>query len=151
MITAYDISQLVGEAWPKALTPENLISVFLHSGIYPLCLEKITAKKLAPSASTHHSGGKTIDQNLAVPKTGKGERNSTHFVTLSSNSCVFLCLPLLACYFSSHVQPLTLFSFLPFLNFLFLLLFCCYLVQFLLLHFLSKLFLSYTSSSDYKC
>ena len=68
VITVYDISQLVGEAWPKALTPENLISGFRHSGIYPLCPEKITAEKLAPSASTHHSGEKSIDEILAVPE-----------------------------------------------------------------------------------
>ena len=64
---------------------------------------KITAEKLAPSASTHHSGGNTIDEILAVPKPGKGkQRNSSHFVT-----CVYLSW--LA--FFSHVQPLTLFSF----------------------------------------
>ena len=68
-----DISQLVGEAWLKALTPEYLISGFLHSGIHRLSSEKKTAEKLAPSANTHHSGGKTIDEILAVPKPGKGE------------------------------------------------------------------------------
>ena len=49
VITIYDISQLVGEAWPQALTLVNLISGFSNSGIYPLNPAKITLEKLAPS------------------------------------------------------------------------------------------------------
>ena len=49
VITIYDISQLVGEAWPQALTPVNLISGFSNSGIYPLNPAKITLENLAPS------------------------------------------------------------------------------------------------------
>ena len=88
VITAYDISHLVGEAWPKAITPENLISGFRHSGIYPLCPEKITVEKLAPSASTHHSGGKTIDQILAVPEPEKGETKKQQPAFVVSGRCI---------------------------------------------------------------
>ena len=88
VITAYDTSQLVGEAWPKALTPENMISGFRHSGIYPLCPEKITAEKLAPSASTHHSGGKSIDEILAVPEPQKGETKKRQQGFVVSGRCI---------------------------------------------------------------
>lgn len=90
VITAYDISQLVGEAWPKALTPENLISGFQHSGIYPLCPEKITAEKLAPSASTYHREEKTIDEILAVPEPEKekGETKKRQPGFVVSGRCI---------------------------------------------------------------
>ena len=73
VITIYNISQLVGEAWPKSLTPENLISGFRHSGIYPLCRAKITPEKLAPSTSTKKKSQKSIDETLAPSDTSKDE------------------------------------------------------------------------------
>ena len=88
VITVYDISPLVGEAWPKALTPENLISGFRHSGIYPLCPEKVTAEKLAPSASTHHSGEKSIDEILAVPESEKRETKKQQPGFVVSGRCI---------------------------------------------------------------
>ena len=72
VITIYDISQLVGEAWPQALTPVNLISGFSNSGIYPLNPAKITLEKLAPSQLTNPMAGaqpkKSIDDILVVPQ-----------------------------------------------------------------------------------
>lgn len=72
VITIYDISQLVGEAWPQALTPVNLISGFSNSGIYPLNPAKITLEKLALSQLTNPLAGaqpkKSIDDILVVPQ-----------------------------------------------------------------------------------
>ena len=72
VITIYDISQLVGEAWPQALTPVNLISGFSNSGIYPLNPAKSTLEKLAPSQLTNPLAGaqpkKSIDDILVVPQ-----------------------------------------------------------------------------------
>jgi hypothetical protein len=41
--------ELLGKAWPLALTPNNLISGFVKADIYPLNPSKITEKELAPS------------------------------------------------------------------------------------------------------
>lgn len=72
VITIYDISQLVGEAWPQTLTPVNLISGFSNSGIYPLNPAKITLEKLALSQLTNPLAGaqpkKSIDDILVVPQ-----------------------------------------------------------------------------------
>ena len=38
VITEADLAGLVGQAWPLALTPSNLISGFCKCGIYPLTL-----------------------------------------------------------------------------------------------------------------
>lgn len=73
VITIYNIGQLVGEAWTKLLTPENLISGFRHCGIYPLCRAKITPEKLAPSTSTKKKSQKSIDEILAPSDTSKDE------------------------------------------------------------------------------
>ena len=73
MITIYNIGQLVGEAWTKLLTPENLISRFHHCGIYPPCRAKITPEKLAPSTSTRKKSQKSIDEILAFSDTSKDE------------------------------------------------------------------------------
>ena len=90
VITIYNISQLVGEAWPKSLTPENLISGFRHSGIYPLCRAKITPEKLAPSTSTKKKSQKSIDEILAPSDTSKDEistkKKAPGFV--SSGRCI---------------------------------------------------------------
>ena len=49
VITENNISELLGKAWPQALTPNNLISGFVKTGIYPLNPSKISDKELAPS------------------------------------------------------------------------------------------------------
>lgn len=36
IITEYDISGLVGKAWPQALSPSNIMSGLCKTGIYPL-------------------------------------------------------------------------------------------------------------------
>jgi len=74
VIIIYNISRLVGECWPQALTPANLISAFCNSGIYPLNPSKITAEKLAPSQTTNPPAGQSaalklsIDDILVVPE-----------------------------------------------------------------------------------
>ena len=50
VITEADLAGLVGKAWPWALTPNNLISGFTKTGIYPLNPGRITDHYKAPSA-----------------------------------------------------------------------------------------------------
>ena len=47
VITEGDLASLVGQAWPVALTPSNLISGFCKSGIYPLNPGRITDRHIA--------------------------------------------------------------------------------------------------------
>ena len=55
VITEQDIARLLGEAWPLALTPSNIIAGFCKSGIYPLNPGRISDRELAPS-KTFSSG-----------------------------------------------------------------------------------------------
>ena len=48
-ITEADLACLVGQAWPLALTPSNLMSGFCKSGIYPLNPGRIVDRHMAPS------------------------------------------------------------------------------------------------------
>jgi len=49
VITEYDISRLLGKAWPQALCPSNVMSGFCKTGIYPLNPGRISDYELAPS------------------------------------------------------------------------------------------------------
>lgn len=49
IITEDDLASLVGQAWPLALTPSNIMSGFCKSGIYPLNPGRITDRHKAPS------------------------------------------------------------------------------------------------------
>ena len=49
VITEADLAGLIGKAWPLALTPNNLISGFTKTGIYPLNPGRITNHSKAPS------------------------------------------------------------------------------------------------------
>ena len=77
----YDISRLVGEAWPHALTPVNLVSGFSELGIYPLNPAKISSEKLAPSQPTNPPPGahpkKSIDDILVVPEAPQKSSTTT--------------------------------------------------------------------------
>ena len=46
------IASLVGEAWPQALTPLNIMGGFRKCGIYPLNPGAVTDRQLAPSHAT---------------------------------------------------------------------------------------------------
>ena len=52
VITSDVIASLVGEAWPQALTPLNMMGGFRKCGIYPLNLGAVTDRQLAPSHAT---------------------------------------------------------------------------------------------------
>ena len=123
----------------KSTNSRKSYNGFLHSGIHRLGLEKITAEKLAPSASTHHSGGKTIDDIVAVSKPGKETKKQQPLCHFCHQIPVFSCVYLswLAIFLLTFSLSLFfLFSLSSIFSF-----FCCYLVQFSLLHFLLKLFL----------
>ena len=55
VITEQDLAGLLGEDWPLALTPSNIIAGFFKSGIYPLNPGRISDRELAPS-KTFSSG-----------------------------------------------------------------------------------------------
>ena len=48
-ITKYDVSQLTSKPYLKALTPENLISAFRRTGIYPFSNTVISDAQVAPA------------------------------------------------------------------------------------------------------
>ena len=50
-----DLAYLVGQAWPLALTPSNLISGFCKSGIFPLNPGRIIDRHTAPSRALFES------------------------------------------------------------------------------------------------
>ena len=52
IITSDVIALLVGEAWPQALTPLNIMGGFRKCGIYPLNPGAVTDRQLAPSLAT---------------------------------------------------------------------------------------------------
>ena len=49
VITEYDISGLLGKAWPQALSPSKVMSGFCKTGIYPLNPGRISDHELTPS------------------------------------------------------------------------------------------------------
>ena len=48
-ITKYDVSELTSKPYLKTLTPENGISAFRRTGIYPFCNTVISDAQVAPS------------------------------------------------------------------------------------------------------
>ena len=65
VITEADLAGLVGQAWPLALTPSNLISGFCKCGIYPLNPGRITDRHMAHS--TVYNGEKEHSWSLNSP------------------------------------------------------------------------------------
>ena len=52
VVTSDVIASLVGEAWPQASTPLNIMGGFRKCGIYPLNPGAVTDRQLAPSHAT---------------------------------------------------------------------------------------------------
>ena len=78
VITESDLAGLVGKTWALALTPSNLISGFMKTGIYPLNPGRITDRQTAPSRVYNDGELSEIPQSL----TGYSQS-----VSISSSSC----------------------------------------------------------------
>ena len=65
-ITRYDICNLVCKAYPKALTPSNIISSFRKIGIWPLNRDVVPDEKLAPNRITTTVTAEEDDQSEEV-------------------------------------------------------------------------------------
>ena len=55
VITTNHLAQLLAQAWPRAVTPVNIMSGFKKCGIYPLNPGEISDWQLAPSKVFRHS------------------------------------------------------------------------------------------------
>jgi hypothetical protein len=77
-ITKYDIAQLTSKPYLKALTPENLISAFRRTGIFPFNKTNIADSQVAPSIIYKES-----EDNV---KESEDETTSTNIVTTSVES-----------------------------------------------------------------
>ena len=79
VITSDVIALLVGEAWPQALTPLNIMEGFRKCGIYPLNPGAVTDRQLAPS---HATTTLTYSQSDFTLTKGTAQRFSQEQVSL---------------------------------------------------------------------
>lgn len=78
--TSEDIPVILSEAWPKSMTPVNLMSGFRKSGIHPLNPSYIHDRAFAPSTATYPS-----DQSVS-PVTASTEDGATNTAGDSANN-----------------------------------------------------------------
>ena len=78
VITEYDISGILGKAWPQALSPSNVMSGFCKTGIYLLNPGRISDHELAPS--------KVFKVSARDPEDSSSERRKTSSIDTSSNA-----------------------------------------------------------------
>ena len=68
--TTEDIPKIVAEAWPKSVTPVNLMSGFRKTGIHPLNPGCIHDRVTAPSSAIVHS------EKSEVPSSTKDKKKT---------------------------------------------------------------------------
>ena len=74
--TTEDIPKIVAEAWPKSVTPVNLMSGFRKTGIHPLNPGCIQDRVTAPSGVIVHSQSFEVPSSVSVPLDTSGSANS---------------------------------------------------------------------------
>ena len=78
VITEQDLAGLVGEAWPLALTPSNIIAGFCKSGIYPLNPGRISDRLLGPSKPfIVNNSDSQSPKSLPSPRTTRSDSLTT--------------------------------------------------------------------------
>jgi hypothetical protein len=61
-ITKYDIAELTSKPYLGAVSPENFISAFKKTGIYPFCITVISDLQVAPFTINNNSNDETSTQ-----------------------------------------------------------------------------------------
>ena len=74
--TTEDIPKIVAEAWPKSVTPVNLMSGFRKIGIHPLNPNCIHDRVTAPSSAIVHSEKSEVPSLISGPLDTSGSANS---------------------------------------------------------------------------
>ena len=74
--TTEDIPKIVAEAWPKSVTPVNLMSGFRKTGIHPLNPGCIHDRVTAPSSVTVDSETSEVPSSVTGPLDTSGSANS---------------------------------------------------------------------------
>ena len=74
--TTEDIPKIVAEAWPKSVTPVNLMSGFRKTGIHPLNPGCIHGRVTAPSSVIVHSQNSEVPFSVNVPLNTSESANS---------------------------------------------------------------------------
>ena len=74
--TTEDIPKIVAEAWPKSVTPVNLMSGFRKTGIHPLNPGCIHDRVTAPSSAIVHSEKSEVPSSISGPLDTSGGANS---------------------------------------------------------------------------
>ena len=74
--TTEDIPKIVAEAWPKSVTPVNLMSGFRKTGIHPLNPDCIHDRVTVPSSAIVHSEKSEVPCSISGPVDTSGSANS---------------------------------------------------------------------------
>ena len=74
--TTEDIPKIVAEAWPKSITPVNLMSGFRKTGIHPLNPGCMHDRVTAPSSVIVHSQNSEVTSSVSGPLDTSGSANS---------------------------------------------------------------------------
>lgn len=90
IITEDDLASLMGQAWPLALTPGNIMGGFCKSGVFPLNPGRITDRHKAPSVI--YSGDQSVDasslssSSKSGPSPGSSQQSVVSVPSVSSPS-----------------------------------------------------------------
>lgn len=78
-VTIYDLAELIGIAFTKAMTPTNIINSFKKTGIYPFDRDIFTEEDFLPSTVTDRPDPNIIQNPLDVSlqETRENEQNSS--------------------------------------------------------------------------
>ena len=86
-VNKYQIAELTKKPYMRALSPENLISAFRKTGIYPLNCSAISESEIAPSSIYHQDSGDSVTMPTSIVDTQQPEPVLFTAVPLAHTHC----------------------------------------------------------------